>query len=185
MNKFLLALTLLYATAVQAVELTIITNSGYVRISPDDNWVVLGMQSKMPVATAVFQIPNEADANTEDSTNLLVSLCDQESEQGKSALKQVGKSYGPLKPEESNFQGWLLYSQKANQGTTVYTIIDAVKPIADVTVSVRLAWPHIENNSPNYDSDMKKTLERFLGSTTGALGKYEPRNSEVIRRPIQ
>lgn len=50
------------------------------------------MQTKIPIAVAVFQIPNVADQQTSDSTNLAISLYDN-SDRARQAFELAPKNY--------------------------------------------------------------------------------------------
>lgn len=164
------------------VRFTIMTSKGYVGFSVPKDWRVISVQSKPPVASAVFLAPNSADAGKPDSTNVAISLIQPDTEEGKSALNRVGKSYeGEV--EASSQSGWECYSQSAHQKKTTYTILDAKKSVADVIVSVRVAWPHLPKNPPNYDPDMKAIFESLLNAIDGELGSYQVKPGEVVRRP--
>jgi hypothetical protein len=164
------------------VRFTVMTAKGYVGFSVPKDWRVLSLQSKPPVAAAAFLAPNSADEGTPDSTNIAISLIQSEADQGKSALNRVGKSYeGDV--ETSSRSGWECYAQSAHQKKTIYTILDAKKSVADVTVSVRVAWPHLPKNSPSYDSDMKALFGTLLDAIDGNLGSYQIKPGEVVRRP--
>ena len=81
---------------------------------------------------------------------------------------------------------WTIHRQKAKQGGTVYSILDAKRDrVADVSVSVRLAWPRLAANSASYDANMESTFRGFLTSIHGAIGPYTPAEGEVIRRPTK
>jgi len=151
------------------VRFTIITAKGYVGFSVPKDWRVIALQSKPPVAVAAFLAANPADKHTPDSTNIAINLIQPETDQGKDALSRVGKSYeGDV--EVSSRSGWECFSQSAHQKKTTYTILDAKKNVADVIVSVRVAWPHLPKNSPSYDSEMKSVFESLLDAIDGNLG---------------
>jgi hypothetical protein len=172
----------LQANTLPTVRFTIMTSKGYVSFSVPKDWRVIAMQSKPPVASAAFLAPNSADAGTPDSTNVAISLIQPDTDQGKNALNRVGKSYeGEV--EASSQSGWECYSQSAHQKKTTYTILDAKKSVADVVVSVRVAWPHLPKNSANYDSDMKAIFESLLNAIDGDFGTYQVKPGEVVRRP--
>lgn len=69
-----LFLALCSASIEAAVEMKIVTTAGFVAFTVEDNWSVLTVQSRMPIATAAYQIPNAADNGTKDSTNLAAML---------------------------------------------------------------------------------------------------------------
>lgn len=183
MKKFVVfMLMILAAPLVAAVDLSVITPKGYVKFAVPDSWAVLAMHTKMPKAIMSFQIPNLADEGSADSTNLAISIYDQNDVQGQAASAEIGKTFGGNVPKLSIYRDWHLYTQEAAQGATVYSIVDAKKKVADVTVAVRIAWPHLPNNPQQYDLEMKSVLASVLNSVSGGLGEYKAKKAEVIRR---
>ena len=173
-----------WASAASAeTELKIVTAKGYVAFVAGDDWPVQQMQTKMPVAMAVFQVPNPADEGTPDSTNLIVQFFEHGSEQEKTVYAAAVKQYGSTAPVVESFKGWTLHRQEALQDETLYSIWDAKRgDIADVSTSVRLAWPHLASNSADYAAQMERIFTTFLDSVWGGLGEYKPREGEVLRR---
>ena len=166
------------------MELTIVTPKGHVAFTTADDWAVLQMQSKLPVAVAVFQLPNPADADTPDSTNLVLTLFEHGSEKEKTVFAAPVRQLGAAPPATEAFGGWTIYRQDATQGATQYSIWDAKKEgVADVSASVRLAWPHLANNPTDYGERMDATFKAFLSSVRGGTGPYQPRDGAVVRRP--
>ncbi len=186
MKKFIFVVVLfLFSSISNAVELEIFTENGYIGYTAKDHWLVIATQTKPPIAVMAFQIPNEADEGTPDSTNLSISIYTPESEKAQSAVMKIGLSYGANKPEQSLYKEWAIFKQNAKQGNTTYTIIDAKKKVTDVIIGVRVAWPHLERNTSNYNQEMVNTFNTFIESVNGKLGAYEPRPGEVIRRPMK
>ena len=171
------------AATTTAAKLTILTPHGYVQFWAADDWPVVGSQTKLPVAVMGFQIPDSADEGTNDSTNLAVSLYDQNSVKGQEAMKLVGRRYGSAEPTVTRVGEWKVFEQRAFQGKTEYTILDALRPIADVTASVRLAWPHLAKQGLGHDARMREIFTNTINSFRGGLGTYKPQPDEVVRRP--
>lgn len=171
-------------SATHAVELKIFTEDGYVSFAAEDQWPVIASQTKPPVAVMAFQIPNQGDASTQDSTNLSISLFTLNSPKAQSALAKIGKSFGFENPTNQKYKDWETYSQRAMQEQTSYTILDATKKVANVVVAARLAWPTLNTNRMSYDQEMRKLFYNFLDSINGYTGKYEPKPNEVVRRPV-
>lgn len=184
---FCFLLSLFSMSAFAETEFKIITNNGFVGFTVGDDWPVISMQSKLPIAVATFQIPNLLDVGTDDSTNLGISIYDINTKSGLTAFNSAVKKFGadtPLKVEE--YGQWTVYRQQAFQGQTRYTILDAKNTkIADVAVSVRIAWPHLTSDTEEYDSYMNSVFHTFLRSIHGGKGPYKPHPDEVIRRPIK
>lgn len=186
MNKFTVFLLVTFLSVkAEAVEMKMITDKGYVAFTVDDNWPVLAMDTKPPVSVAGFQIPNSADENTSESTNLSISIYHSDSEQVRKALSLIGKQYGTSTPKIEKFNDWIIYRQEPKQGLMDYSLIDAKKKVADVTVSVRIAWPHLNNNPINYSTEMEAIFHSVLNSVYGNVGPYKPKDGEIIRRPTQ
>ncbi|MFZ6778713.1 hypothetical protein ACO0LD_17965 [Undibacterium sp. Ji83W] len=182
----ILVLNAVNTSAFADTSLKIVTNAGVVGFTVDDGWAVLNMQSKLPVATAVFQIPNVADKQTSDSTNLILKFYDLNTEAGRAAYDAPVKQFGSSAPKEEIFGPWTLFRQEALQGTTRYTILDARRgSLADVSATARIAWPHLKNNAKKYDAQIEGRFRSFLNSVHGELGLYKPQQNEVMRRPVE
>lgn len=166
-----------------ATELGVVTHKGSVLFTVEDDWPVLGMKTKLPVAAAVFQIPDSADQGTPDSTNLVINLYQPDSEKAQSLLARFGEKLGDGEPILKSNNDWTIFKQEAKQGSTLYTIMDARKNVADVIVTVRLAWPDLSHNSSSHDQKMETIFETFLNSVRGETGLRKVREGEVIRRP--
>jgi hypothetical protein len=184
-KRLFIAVAAVACSVAQAAEFTIVTTKGYVSFAVPDDWRVIAMQSKSPVAVAAFQIPNPADSGTPDATNVAVSLFSVETKPGRDGERDVGRQFGPTAPTVTAKDGWTVYTQTANQGDTLYTIIDAKKSCADVVVGVRFAWPHLPKNAPELDTQMKGQLDSVLDSVNGALGRPQRKDGDVVRRPVK
>jgi hypothetical protein len=166
----------------EGIRFTIVTPHGYVGFDARADWPVLAMQSFLPITVTAFQIPDPADVQTKDSTNLAVSLFQQDADSARqrlSTIKEQGESAGT--PE--HYKGWTIYRRDANQGATRYTVVDALAPTADVICGVRLAWPHLSTHTAGYDAKMEALLRATLDSVQGALGPYQLHRDEILRRP--
>jgi hypothetical protein len=170
------------STTPTGTDFKIITPKGFVAFSVENEWPVIAMQSKLPIAAVGFQIPNPADQNISDSTNLAVTLYDEATAKGREALSAVGRAYGKP-PTISRRSNWTIYAQESKQGETIYTVLDGTSKVADVAVAIRLAWPHLSKNAREYDKQMKAVFERVLDSIHGGLGPYKRQANDVIRCP--
>jgi hypothetical protein len=173
---------ILLASRADAVELTIVTPKGFVSFAAGDDWPVVGSQTKTPVAVMAFQVPDPADEGTPDSTNLAVSLFDAGSDQGRKAIAGIGRQYGQKPPTVLRVGEWKTFEQTAAQNGTEYTILDASRQVADVTVSVRLAWPHLAGHSKDHAHEMRQLFESTLRSVHGGLGPPKVDPKSVTRR---
>jgi hypothetical protein len=171
------------AAASDEVQFTIITPKGSVTFATGGEWTVGPVQTKLPVAVMAFQIQDPADEGTPDSTNVIISLYDPATPEGRHALETMGKSYGPVAPTASRVGEWQVFDQRAAKTGTEYTILDARRDVADVTVGVRLAWPHLPAHAKGHEAAMRRLFSRLLTSVHGELGEYKPRPGENVLRP--
>jgi hypothetical protein len=179
----ILLLLLSASVAEAAVELTVITPKGHITFVAEDEWEVIATQTQLPVAVVAFQIKDGVDEGTPHSTNLALGLHDPGSAKGREAIKGIGRKYGASPPKVSRVGDWQVFDQQAAQQGAIYTILDARRDLADVTVSVRLAWPTLKRHARDHDSVMRDLFRKFLGNVRGRLGPHEAKPGEVIRRP--
>lgn len=165
------------------VEMKVVTADGYVAFRVDGSWPVVASDSKPPVSVLAFQIPNAADDGTPDSTNVAVSVFQLDSETGRTGLAAVPTRVGAAEPKRERFEGWEVFRQEGRQGPTAYSIVDAKRTLAQAGVAVRVAWPHLSRNPPDYDARMEATLRALLRSVREHVGPWQPQEGEVIHRP--
>ncbi len=181
----LASLALLAAVSAQAVELSVVTTKGYVALAVPDDWRVLSTQTRPPISAMAFQIFNAADEGTQHSTNVAVSFFHVDFDRGRQAAEAPVRAYGEREPTVEAVGGWTTYSQEATQGGVKYVIVDARRPFADVVAAVRIAWPKLAGNPPDYDVRMRSAFDTLLRSVSGGLGPLPQKEGQVIRRPVQ
>jgi hypothetical protein len=166
------------------VGMKIVTPKGYVAFTVGDDWKVVQLQGKTPVATAVYQLPNPGDEKTSESTNIVLVLYDLATDRGRRRFNIPLPTYGANKPIESTLNGWTVFVQSGIQNDIEYTILDARREkVGDVAATVRVAWPHLPGNANGYDEKMEKTFRAFLASIQGHEGTWTPGKDEVLHRP--
>jgi hypothetical protein len=166
-------------------QMTVVTDKGYVAFVVGDDWAVLSMKTKTPVSAAVYQIPNAADAETPESTNLVLMLYDLTTQAGRAEFEKPVPDYSENEPVESEYQGWTVYRHFGMQNDVEYTILDARRrDVGDgeVAAGVRLSWPHLPDNREHYDAEMESTFRSFLTGVQGHVGPWTPREGEVAYR---
>lgn len=186
LSALLLAWSAVCVDARASTELTIITGNGSVSFVAEDNWPVLSMQTKLPVAAISFQLPNPADLDTPHSTSIALMLYDLKSEQGQRAFGAFPPPAGPMSKTVMKWGGWTVTRQRGADEGAEYTILDAKNSaVGDVAASARLAWPHLKANAPLYDQHIELRFRQFLESVKGKIGPHVRQDGEVIRRATQ
>ncbi len=89
------------------------------------------MQSRPPVALAVFQVPNSADEGTAhriDQRRVPGKVFDLTIRPPAPPAAGLDRAYGPTPPTKQTLIGaWTVYRQVATQGSTTYTILDGAR----------------------------------------------------------
>jgi hypothetical protein len=180
----LLGLLLAIGTELLAneVDLSLITDKGWVQFTVGGEWKVLKLDTKNPTRVALFQLPHPADKGTSDSTNASVVLSELDSPEAASRFNRLRRKYS--KGGKSRAGAWEVFNNDFKQANTNYSGRVAFRDIADVHIAVVFAWPHLSNNPPGYDSEMEHTFRNLLRSVNGALGKYPKEKGGVLRHPL-
>jgi hypothetical protein len=173
--RALAALALLLATAEPArpeVELKVVTSGGYIAFRVEADWPVVATRSQPPLSLFVFQLPNPADEGTPDSTNLAVSVFQLDSEEGKAAFARPPIATGS-EPKRERIEDWEVLRREGTQGGTTYAILDARRAFRHGGVAIRLAWPRLAANAPDYEAGIERTLRALLASVREHVGPPE------------
>lgn len=147
------------------IEIKMPTPKGSVAFTVEGQWPVLALQTRYPVASVAYRIPHPADADTPDSSNIVIAFYDPRTEEGRSAFATPPKQYGSTAPVVQTWGAWTLYRQLGQQGDTPYTIVDAKRAaVAGVAVSVRMVWPQRAESPAERDASMERVLQDVLQS---------------------
>ncbi len=160
----------------EPTEIQMPTPKGFVAFTVEGQWPVLSIQTKYPVASAAFRIPHSTDADSPDTSNIVIAFYDLRSEEARTAYATPPKQYGAAPPVPEARGGWALYRQVGQQGDTPYTIVDAKRArVAGVAVSVRMVWPRRGADPAAFDADMERALQGVLQSVhVGAQSAKRP-----------
>jgi len=163
-------------------QITLITPGGYVGFVPGD-WAMNGVHGALPAEVFEFQIPDAADRNTDDSSNISLSFYQPDTRQARDAQAQFGKSLEPAgRPKKEIYKSWTIYTQSIVAKGTPYTLIDAEAHEADVDVIVKLNWPHLPGQPGTHNADMRAMLLKTLDSVAAGTGAYALHPGEQLRK---
>jgi hypothetical protein len=164
------------------VEFGIITNKGYVSFAVGGDWKVLELQTKPPVTTMLFQVPNSADEGTTNSTNCTVLSFENGVPEARAKLEGA-MNKATVNSKESKYGSWSTYKSSELQEKTVYQIRAAVREFQGATVLIHASWPQLAKNPAAYDEVMDAVFRAVLDSVKCGLGPKPVRQGETFRRP--
>jgi len=164
------------------IHFTLITPNGHVGFATGA-WQLVNAHGGMPAAGFDFQIPDPADRQTEESTDISLNFYQPDTRTARDAEAQFGKSLEPAgRPVKETYKDWTIYSQSLVAKGVPYSIIDAESRQADVDVIVKLNWPHLTGQPGTHNADMRALLLKTLDSVTAGMGTYTVQPGEVVRK---
>jgi hypothetical protein len=180
---FVFATCLLSAAMAAAADVVDFTIVDRVQFSVPGDWPVIANKSTSEKTVFAFQIPNAADKGTSDSSNLSIIATDLRTAQDRDTFQKQALGTDHNAQEKNLVDGWGCgtFSAMQHSTQTQYVIWDCRRIIADCGVSVRMAWPHLPKNPPDYDKQMEMVLSNFL---TGVGPFKGVPKSGVLRRPV-
>lgn len=179
---FLVVLSLVGRAVASQPGLVDFTIVDRIQFSVPGDWPVITSKSTSEKTVFAFQVPNPADEGTPDSSDLSIIATDLRTAQDKDAFQTQPRDNSHNAVERKLVEGWDCSSSSAVQNSTrtEYVIWDCRRVIHDCGVFVRVAWPHLPKNSPDYDDQMVKVLTNFLTSVAPFKGLPK---SGVLRKP--
>jgi hypothetical protein len=165
-KKSVIFLVLLGCTSAVASEQVTFTILDRIQFSVPGDWPVIASKSTAEKTIFAFQIPNAADEGTPDSSNLSIQSSYLKDAKDKDAFEKKASSPAPPAQEKKFLDGWRCSSFQAMQKSTQYVDWDCYRVVSDCGVFVRIAWPHLPKNPPDYDKQMETVLSDFLASVS-------------------
>jgi hypothetical protein len=164
--KALLSLSLLAASSLSAVDRVEFTIFARVRFSVPGDWPVIASKSDKNRTIFAFQVPNPADEESHDSTNLTVQSFYLKDPESKAVFVKKSSKEDPSAQEQKLVTDWECARFQAKQESMPYEVWDCHRSVEEVGVYVRAAWPHLPKNPRGYDQQMQTTLTDVLASVT-------------------
>ena len=127
-------------------------------------WKVIASRSDASRTMFAFQILNPADEGTSDSTNLVLVAYNLNQPSEKESFEVKESQRGPNATNQKLVDGWDCSTFSAKQKRTNYVDWDCTRVVGQTGVFVRLAWPRLPRNAPDYDKSMEESLSDVLKS---------------------
>ena len=157
----LLAVVLVAASLAAATDYVEFSVVERIRFSVPGDWPVIASKSTADKTVFAFQIPNNVDEGTSDSSNLVITSVYLKNANDRDAFQKRANA-DQAATEKKLVEGWRCASFSANQKSTEYVIWDCYRIVADCGLWVRIAWPHLPKNPTDYDVQMETVLSEFL-----------------------
>lgn len=162
LSKTILLFLFTLANLAVATDQVVFTVVDRIQFSVPGDWPVIASKSTAEKTMFAFQIPNAADKGTPDSSNLSIVSSYLKNAQEKDAFEKKATNPDSAAHEKKLVEGWRCSTFSAIQKSMQYVDWDCYRVVADCGVFVRIAWPHLPKNPPDYDKQMEAVLTDFL-----------------------
>ncbi len=163
-----LLLLLLGVSPLIAGDTVVFTIVGRIQFSVPSDWVVISSKSDPTLTLFAFKIKNAADEGTSDPTNLVIISYYLKDHGAKAAFKEKLSDQKQKAQKKESVDNWNCISFSAMQGSTQYHVWDCTRKVNECGVFVRVAWPELPKNPPDYDKIIEAALTDVLKSIAPA-----------------
>jgi len=163
-----LLLLLLAAAPLVSGDRVVFTVFARIQFSVPGDWVVISSKSDPTLTLFAFQIKNAADEGTPDSTNFVITSYYLKDHGAKAAFEEKLSDQKQKAQKKESVDDWNCSSFSAMQGSTRYHVWDCTRKVNECGVFVRVAWPELPKNPPDYDKTIEAALTDVLKSIAPA-----------------
>jgi len=167
--RVILLCVLIGVTPLIASDTIVFTAVGRIQFSVPSDWVVIASKSDPTLTLFAFQIKNAADEGTPDSTNLVIISYYLKDHGAKAAFEEKLSDQKQKAQKKESVNNWSCGSFSAMQGSTRYQDWDCTWKGNECGVFVRVAWPELPKNPPDYDKTIEAALADVLKSVAPAV----------------
>ena len=130
-------------------------------VSP--KWIIIGHKLDVTVDQVFFQVRNPADVGTPDSTNVVITVCDLDSDSGRATLAKLQRVMQSELQSSKPKGEWEVVTYRGTQGDTEYEILNCYRAFGkQLGVHCRLAYPLLKENSKEWTAELFKEFDRVL-----------------------
>ncbi len=161
-------------------QTTLITDRGALQFAVPGSWKEIQLDFKLPVANAVFDVPDPSSLSGASNTNCSMAFADPSTPQGQAVIVRVASFGGN---NDASHNGWdeRTRTETADGVSTVEVV--ASKPEGFVTAVAMCAWAKDATHDAAYETYMAKQIDTLLGSVAAAPSPFKPRPGETFFTP--
>ena len=160
-------------------QTTLISRQGSLGFAVPGDWKAVQFDFKLPVATAVYEVPDPSTLEGGSNTNCSMAFADPATPEGKALVARAGAFGG----SDSARNGWTLHSRGDTADAVTTREVVAVKAEGQITAVAMCAWPNGATHDATYDAYMTKLFNTMLDSVQAAPSPFKARPGETFFTP--
>ncbi len=165
-------------------QTTLVTDRGALQFAVPGDWKEIQLDFKLPVATAVFEVPDPSTLDGGSSTNCSMAFADPNTPAGQAVIGRVTAFGG----DNSQHNGWSVHTrtEAATTGanaTPATVEVLATKPQGFVTAVAMCAWNKTAQHDAAYDGYMAKIINTLLDQVATPPAPFKARPGETFFSP--
>ncbi len=160
-------------------QTTLVTDRGALGFAVPGDWKQIQLDFKLPVANAVYDVPDPSTLSGGTNTNCSMAFADPATPEGQAVIGRIAAFGGT----DSQRNGWSLHTRtESNDGAATIEIV-ASKSQGFVTAVAMCAWGQGGSHDAAYDSYMGKIFNTLLDSVATAPAPFKARPGETFFSP--
>ena len=160
-------------------QTTLVTDRGAVQFAVPGDWKEIELDFKLPVANAVFDVPDPSSLSGASNTNCSMAFADPATSEGQAVIGRVTAFGG----RDTAHDGWTEHTRiETNEGASTVEVV-ASKPQGFVTAVAMCAWAKDATHDAAYEAYMGKQIDAMLDSVAPAPFPFKPRPGETFFSP--
>ena len=160
-------------------QTTLVTDRGALGFAVPGDWKEIQLDFKLPVANAVFEVPDPSTLSGGTNTNCSMAFADPATPAGQAVVGRVSAFGGT----ESQHNGWAVNTRsETSDGATTVEVV-ASKPQGFVTAVAMCAWGQGGSHDAAYETYMTKLFNTLLDSVAAAPAPFKARPGETFFSP--
>ncbi len=161
-------------------QTTLITHSGALGFAVPGDWKVIQLDFKLPVATAVYDVPDPSALDGVSNTNCSMAFADPTTPEGQAVVARAAALGG----DNTSHDGWAVHARTDTADTTSPTAeMVATRAQGFVTAVAMCAWPKGGTHDATYDAYMTRQFTALLGSVQAPAAPFKARPGETFFSP--
>ena len=160
-------------------QTTLVTDRGALGFAVPGDWKQIQLDFKLPVANAVYDVPDPSTLSGGSNTNCSMAFADPATPEGQAVIGRVTAFGGT----DSQRNGWSIHSRTETNGDAATVEVVASKPQGFVTAVAMCAWGQGGSHDAAYETYMGKLFDTLLDSVAAAPAPFKARPGETFFSP--
>jgi len=160
-------------------QTTLITDRGALQFAVPGSWKDIQFDFKLPVASAVFDVPDPSSLSGASDTNCSMAFADPESPEGQAVIARASGFRG----NDAAFNGWSRHARTETADGVATAELVASKAQGFVTAVAMCAWAKDATHDAAYEAYMAKQFDALLESVAPAPKPFKARPGETFFTP--